>query len=165
VPKERPDSLEELLEQWFDTLSKNINTVMPGVVEKKNSDNTVDVRPAIKRKYQDGLELELSLLLNVPVLYPYSSKMSLSWPLEKGDPVVCIFSQRDLENWKEAGGVVSPGTTRHHDISDGFCFPAGAYPGQQNVDDNKLILKYNNAEVTIDQNDQVSINGHLTIDK
>lgn len=163
--KRKASTLEQLLTDFFDMMSRDINTCIPGVVERKNSDNTVEVKPAIKKVYSDGRVVELPLLLDVPVLYPFSSKFSLSWPLEKGDPVIVIFSQRSIERWKSRGGVQLPGDRRHHDLSDGFCLPCGAYKGQQTVDTSDFVMEYGDAIITMKESGQVDINGNFTVDK
>lgn len=136
---------------------------MPGVVEKKNVDNTVNVRPAIKKIYADGKKLEYSLLMNVPVMYPQGAAFRMTWPLAKNDPVWLVFSQASIEKWKKSGGVVLPGDQRHHFESDCVCYPGGAHVGGLEMD-NEFLMKYRDSEIKINAQSQVSINGNLTVD-
>lgn len=157
--KRKASTLEQLLQDFHDMLSRELNTCIPGIVEKKNSDNTVDVQPAIKRVYSDGKVVDLPLLVEVPVLYPFSSKLSMSWPLVKDDPVIVFFSQRSIENWRKSGGLVKPGDRRHHHLSDAFCMPAGAHVGAQTVDSAKFVLEYEGGKIEIDGSGNVNVNG------
>ena len=162
--KPRASSLYQLIVDVADDLFYAANFCLPGVVDKMNSDNTADIRPAIKRLYADGTELEIAIVAKVPIMYPQGKDFSMTWPLAKGDPVVLVISQRSIEKWKKRGGVVSPGDIRRHDLSDAFAYPGGAHVGALTVDQNKAVIKYKNAKIEISQTSQVNINDNFTVD-
>ena len=47
--------------------------------------------------------------------------------MNAGDQVLLVFSERSLDVWLSAGGIVDPNDTRKHHISDAIAIP-GCYP-------------------------------------
>lgn len=121
-------SLEKVLATAIEARLFDVHTGIPGVVESYDpGTETVTVRPALKRKYQDGTLVELPLILNVPVLFPRGGKASITFPLKKGDSGFLLISERSLDVWKAKGGVVDPNDPRKFNLTDAVFFPGG-YP-------------------------------------
>ena len=95
------------IEQWM----KGVWTAMPGVVDSYNrAKRRARVSPAIAAEYTDGTVQKRGLLVNVPVVSPACAGFLITYALEKGDPVLLVFSMRGLAAFKkdyEAGA--SPG--------------------------------------------------------
>lgn len=87
---------------------------------------TVEVRPLIKIpvRMQDGNAgtLEITLLQDVPVMFPCAGGFTITHPINVGDECLVSFSSRNIDLWWQSGGVQDPFDTRHHDLSDGFAF-------------------------------------------
>ncbi len=132
-------------------------TAMPGQVESYNATlGLANIQPGIKRKFiKDNETVNLPIINNVPVVFPRSGQAALTFPLKKGDSVLLVFSQRSLDNWKLAGGVVEAGDPRHHDLSDAFAIPGG-YPKVEplvGVDPDNVVLQNGVAnKVTVKSN-------------
>ncbi len=100
----------ELANETFDTRMEDFETAVPGVVEKVNSDGTVDARPSI-RNVLKNMQLEpvnpktgrLRPAKGVPVLWPGTASALARFELAEGDPVLLVSSSRDLRTWKEGG--------------------------------------------------------------
>jgi hypothetical protein len=121
-------SFEKVLAMAIESRLFDVHTALPGVVEAYDpGTETVTVRPALKRKYEDGSVVELPLIMNVPVTFPRGGKASITFPIKKGDSGLLIFSERSLDVWKAKGGVVDPADPRKFNMTDAFFVPGG-YP-------------------------------------
>lgn len=124
-------SLQETLQSAVEHHLENMNTCVPGFVIRTINDlqgQQIDVQIAINFKGYDGSSQERPPILNVPVVFPASSTSAITFPLNPGDPVLLVFSQRGLTAWKGSNGYAStPTDYRMHDIRDCFAIP-GPFP-------------------------------------
>lgn len=121
---EDPDIVDIIL----DAIRSNqleINTFMPGVVTSYEALlNTVSVQPSFKRTMIDPPELvRRPELTDVPVVFPRTATGGLSFPIEVGDPVGLIFSQRSMDDWLLTGLEGQVFDSRLHDINDAIAIP------------------------------------------
>lgn len=103
----------------------NTWTSLPCIVESYNPvEQTISCQPAIKAiKYNgDGnaLDLQLPLLIDVPVQFPSGGNIVMTFPIKKGDECIVVFSARCIDNWWAYGKVSPQFTQRMHDLSDGM---------------------------------------------
>ena len=121
-------SIEKVLAMAIEARLFDVHTCLPVVVESYDpGTETVSVKPALKRKYEDGSIVELPLILNVPVMFPRGEKASITFPIKKGNSGFVVFSERSLDVWKSKGGVVDPNDPRKFNMTDAIFFPGG-YP-------------------------------------
>lgn len=120
-------SLEEILGLSFDTQTANMYTAIPCTITNiVNSleDLRVDVRPTINTLYSDGTSEDHSQLLGIPVIFPAGRTSMLSFPLFVGDTVLCVFSQRSMDNFKGgAGAAQAANDDRRFDSRDAIAIP------------------------------------------
>lgn len=118
-----------------------INVCLPGEIIKilDNKKRKITVKPEIKREFLNGQIIDTPIIENVPLKYTGSSKAILHFPIEVGDKVIIVFSQRSLDNWLSKGELTTPGDRRTFDISDAF-----AIPGLQAFDKNHNLIEDNN---------------------
>lgn len=64
----------------------------------------VDVLPSINDLRKDGTGEPGMQILGVPVILPGSQSTLISFPINVGDTVLCIFSQRSMDNFKIGNG-------------------------------------------------------------
>ena len=76
----------------------------------------------IKRKLADEL-VNLPLLVNVPIRYWRSATFSITFPIEVGDHVKVLFSERSIDTWLTEGGIQNPFDIRKFSLSDAFAEP------------------------------------------
>lgn len=115
-------------------------TALPGIVVSfDNLKQTCVVQPAIQGVWYkpDGTgsntanNVDLPLLLDCPVCFSSGGGYSLTFPLQKGDEVLVVFSSRCIDNaWylgnadKDGNIITRPQAEyRMHDLSDGFVIP------------------------------------------
>lgn len=123
----RSPSFEEATTSAVNWHLEQMNTAIPAIVIRVISDlqgSQIDVQPSINFKGYDGTTQERSTILNVPVVFPCSSTSAITFPLNPGDPVLLIFSQRGLDAWKSGNGYPStPTDYRMHAVQDCFAIP------------------------------------------
>jgi hypothetical protein len=153
-------TLPQATRRAIDARLAEIHTAIPGRVETFNRARAqVSVKPLIKRIYRDGLQISLPVISNVPVIFPRSGEASLTFPLQKGDTGLILFSERSLENWLARGGEAEPGDPRRFDMTDGIFLP-GFYPFNSASPaevDGSLALKFKTAKIKIQPNGKIAI--------
>ncbi len=132
-------TLEELLELVLDQRQRELHTAMPGRVESYDADTqTCDVLPQLKIQRPDGeggyKTCDLPVLPHVPVCFPRGGGFFLSFPLQKGDFVLVVFSERAIGNWRQKGEASNPGDLRMHSLAGAVAIP-GVFPNSGALDD------------------------------
>lgn len=121
----RTVTLDEAIGAQIDKVLRGVHTTLPGeVLSFKSSPPSVEARIAIKRKVGSRF-VEVSKLVNVPIMYPGSSKASMTFPLFKGDTVILFFAARSIEEWLEGNKNAEPKDDRKFSYSDAFAYPGG----------------------------------------
>ena len=120
---DRRTQLETVIQTGIDSALKEVHTCLPAVVTRIDlATQTIDAQVTIKRKLS-GVAVDLPLLDNVPIRYPKSATFSLTFPIEIGDHVLIIFSERSIDTWLKYGGLQDPFDIRKFSLSDAFAFP------------------------------------------
>ncbi len=150
-------------------LASYLNTAIPGVVTRvypkdpKNPSGPklakIDARPIIKKKFRDGSELAYEAIPAVPVVFPRTGKVRMSFPLDVGDGVLLIFSQRSTENFLFSGGETAPSRPEMFALTDAIAIP-GLFPFGEGLDVGEL-KKF---EIVTKNIDLLITNGQATIE-
>lgn len=152
--------LTDVLNLSMNNMMAGLHTALPGrIVAYDYTKQKAQVKPMISKKYRDGRTESLPVIVNVPVIFPRSSGASLTFPVNNGDYVLLIFSERSMENWLALGGEQEPGDTRKYDLTDAIAIP-GLYPfSVLSIADNNtdVLLKYKNTEFRIQENGNINI--------
>lgn len=151
-------TLQTLIKAAFDHEISNIHTALPGhIVKYDGSLQKAEVMPDIQKKYYNGDVQDMPIITDVPVVFPSSSKAFVKFPLEPGDGVLLVFSERSLERWLSLGGTVEPGLSRKFDISDCIAIP-GLHSFANPIPDSSenLVVKYNNASYVINPDNKIA---------
>ena len=162
-------TIVDLIKEIINDELRLTHTAIPAIVQTFNVDQKiVDVIPAIKRQYEDCEIVQLPLIKDVPIAYPQASNFALAFPLEKDDPVLLVFSERSIEQWKNRGGILDPGDVRKHDMSDAI-----AYPGINKLstglkpEAGKVKIQYHNGIISIDNSSEIRVEndqGNMELD-
>jgi len=154
------NSLVAAIETTVLTLLTSVHTSLPGRIETYDfSKQRATVKPLIKKKFLDETVLELPILTNVPVVFPRTKQSGITFPLERGDGVLLIFSERSLERWKASGREVEPGDPRKFDLSDGIAIPGLFSFADANLanNDTDLQIHHSGQTVTIKKNGDIDV--------
>ena len=116
-------------QQSFDTLTASIFSMMrvsiPGIIQSFDPETvTCVVQPAIKGAVPNDsgvpVSSDMTLLMDVPVMFPRGGGCTLTFPIKPGDECLVIFADRCIDFWWQSGGVQEPADDRQHDLSDAF---------------------------------------------
>ena len=127
---------------------KNLNFACPAVVTNvdKLKDGLISVQPVIDRLLQSGESERYSTIDDVPIIFPSSSKSSLTFPVNEGDGVLLIFCDKDTDQYK--AGVKEnhiPMSFSFLDMTDAVAFvgfnPFDESPFNPNNFTNQIDLK------------------------
>lgn len=123
--RERINDLHEAILAALDGRQAEMWTAMPGIIrEYFPAKATCSVQLAIRMSVRTPLGLtefvEVTPLINVPVIFPNGGGFSLTFPVKPGDECLVIFAARCIDFWWQSGGVQQQGDRRMHDINDGF---------------------------------------------
>ena len=131
--------LSEFIQDGIEYHTRQMNTAIPGVVvtvRQSLHQMTVDVQPMVSFMTEDGESIERPVVLNVPIHFPTSKKSGMTFPVEPGDPVLLIYSMRNMDSWKRQDGTQSaiPTDNRKFDKKDCVAIP-GVFPFSQSPND------------------------------
>jgi hypothetical protein len=152
----------------------NLYTAMPAQVVSVAdfaTEQTIDVKPVVRRVYEDTTVLESPDIYSVPVMFPSAGGGLLSFPIQVGDTVLLVFSMRSIEDWLEGdGSVVTPSSSRAHSLTDAIAIP-GLYTKtshlEPNTDDVELKFRYSGgsdeSRVTFKKNGDIEISSETKI--
>jgi hypothetical protein len=122
---ERTGSTEELYRRLMENMANNLRVAMPGIIQAFDaSTQTATVQLALREKIRDLSgninQVEIPLLLDVPVVLPRAGAFILTMPVQKGDECLVVFADMCIDAWFSHGGVQNQLEKRRHDLSDAF---------------------------------------------
>jgi len=123
--EERLNDPEESLRLALESQQAQIWTALPGIVSGVDLDKqTVSVQPSVQGSVSDAQgnvsNVNLPVLVDVPIVWPRAGGFALTFPIKAGDEVLVVFSSRCIDSWWQSGGVGVAAEARMHDLSDGF---------------------------------------------
>jgi hypothetical protein len=139
----------------------DVHTCMPGTIVDYDG-KFASVKPALSKSLANGEALDAPTIYRVPVCWPCGAggKAMISVPLAAGDPVLLHFAERALEDWL-SGTDGAPGDPRQFDLSDAFATPV-CRPGVQVADTQNLVVRLDQASVTIAPDGTITITTNST---
>lgn len=139
----REPSFADTIQTHFNMQMAEMNTAIPCIVTNvvgELASQRIDVQPAINVLYKDGTSEERPQILGVPVVFPGSNTSLISWPINVGDTVMCVFSQRSMDNFKIGTGQPTvPNDYRKMSAQDAVAFP-GLQPFGKSLNNPALRL-------------------------
>lgn len=141
-------SLTAAMTQFFGQALASVHTALPAKVTKADNENgLIAVVPTIRIPMENGVEIEVPELQDVPVVYPQAAAFDLHFPVAVDDLVLLVFLETSPAKWRESDGSkpVSPADTGRFQLGSAVAIP-GLYP------------KRKKGACTLDVDDQ----GHIT---
>ena len=174
------NELTRLLDETLEYKMTGFHTAFPGVVEKYDAaTRRADIQPSIKRKMPDGEYASLPIIPDVPVRYCGNKQFTIHFPLEKGDEVLLIVTERATDTWKAEGGQgIEEKDLRRFDIQDCIAItgnapkdfipvkedglnivhktaPDGEFISRITMDDNRIEIKYREKADVVIEDDKI----------
>ena len=117
--------LSQALKAMGEQLSSTLRVAVPGIIQSFDPDTvTCTVQPAVNGSVPDESGAEttegLTLLVDLPVIFPRGGGVTLTFPVKVGDECLVIFSDRCIDFWFQSGGTGDAVDERQHDTSDAF---------------------------------------------
>ncbi|WP_145490081.1 Gp138 family membrane-puncturing spike protein [Yersinia rohdei] len=116
----RSGELAETLRMLQSSVSSQLRVSMPGIIQSFNADGvTCDIQIGIKGE-SGGESINLSVLTNVPVIFPRGGGVTMTFPIKAGDECLLVFGDRCIDFWHQSGEIQETVDERQHDLSDAF---------------------------------------------
>lgn len=116
-------TMSAALEMAFKSGITKIYTSMPAtLITFDPGTQRAQIQLGIKRR-QKGVWKDLSVLVDVPVVFPGSQSWAFFYALSKGDEGWAHFSQRCIDDWLATGGSVQPSSLRLFNATDAMFQP------------------------------------------
>ncbi|UAV89677.1 putative baseplate protein [Pseudomonas phage COT4] len=136
--------LMDIIRTQFKIDMSEIYTALPCKIVNVYQDNKqqkVDVIPSVNNLMKDGTGEPSMQILGIPIIFPGSSTTLISFPINSGDTVMCIFSQRSMDNFKIGNGEPTTANDyRKFSDQDAVAIP-GLYPFGKSLN-NPAVRKY-----------------------
>lgn len=123
-------NLTAAMTQFFGQALASVHTALPAKVTKADNENgLVSVVPTIRIPMENGVEIEVPELQDVPVVYPQAAAFDLHFPVAVDDLVLLVFLETSPAKWREGDGIqpVSPADTGRFQLGSAVAIP-GLYP-------------------------------------
>lgn len=121
-------SLSSALDAYMASALSAVHTSLPGRVVKYDAgSHRATVQPSIRMLMDNGVQVELPELLDVPVIFPSSQFFDLDFPLDKGDGVLLVFQEQDISSWKDGKDMSTPATASRFSLDCAIAIP-GCFP-------------------------------------
>jgi hypothetical protein len=123
-----PD-MSDVIRTLVDQMLLQLFVCLPAkIVSYDSATQYANVEVQLLKAFTDGSTQAHPVIPNVPVKHPRAAGGTafIHMPLEPGDDVTLVFSQRSLDNWKTQGGMTATGDTRKHHITDAYALIGGS---------------------------------------
>jgi phage baseplate assembly protein gpV len=132
-------TLSSVLNDFYSYKTSDMYTAIPcrvTTVRVELEDQRLDIQPLTNKSLPDGTTIEQPTILNVPLIFPASKKASMTFPIDVGDIVLCVFSQRSTDAFKASTGsdTYTPDDKRRFSIRDAIAIP-GLFPFKDSIND------------------------------
>lgn len=137
---------------WSEIIAK-LNTAIPAVVDSYDKKGPyVSATIVINKTTAEGEVLTFKSIVKVPVVFPRTNRFKMSYPLEAGDGVLLLFSQRSLDEWYNSGKVSTPVITRTYALTDAIAIPGlfGLGQGKAVTSEKELEIEFDDVKITSD---------------
>ena len=121
--------MSDVIKTHIDAMLIDVNVCLPAkIVSYDSATQYADVQVQLLQGLIDGNTAEYPIIPNVPVKHPRASggQAFIHMPLQNGDDVILVFSQRSLDNWKTQGGMQDPDDPRKFNIADAYALVGGS---------------------------------------
>lgn len=120
-------TLDDVINMSIKAALFDVHTVIPAeVLSYDPIKQQAQVKISINRVVNET-EVEYPILDGIQVIFPRSGAHGITFPLEKGDGVLLLFSERSLERWRTTGPGNPPYDARRFDLNDAVAIP-GMFP-------------------------------------
>ncbi len=142
------DDPQEAIRLAIEDVQSTMWMALPAYITEVNLEaQTISAQPTIRGEVTDVQgnisQVDLPLLVNVPICFPRGGGYAITFPLQVNDEVLIVFASRCIDGWWQSGGIQTAPEFRMHDLSDGFAVlaPTSQPFRLDNVSDNSLQIR------------------------
>lgn len=149
-------TLESALNSFFEYRMRSVMTAIPAVIVGVDNleEQRVDVTPVINAVFPDNsAEVGYPAIFSVPLIFPASSTSAFTFPINQGDTVLLVFSQKAMDVFKGGDGLpAAPNDYRVFDKRDAIAIP-GLWPFQNAINrQDKRTLPHSTSDAVLTHN-------------
>lgn len=113
--------MKDIIDNLMNGIKGEINSCILAKIEKFDPVKLVaDVIPLTRMIDRTGEANQLSMLINIPVATIQTGNFIIRPPYKKGDIVVIVVADSDIEGTVLTGDISNPNTLRKHSLDDGI---------------------------------------------
>lgn len=159
-----PKQLHSLINDKITQAKHGIYTGMPGkIISYDAPTQTCTAQPV----FQTG-EMPMPPIYRVPVIFPAGGGAVMTFPVKAGDLCWLAHSMYPIADFIAGSGdtVADNQMTRSHDISECVAYVGlGTSLQNYNPDPDKVMIRFGKTKMTMDDNENVVIEGNLHVTK
>ena len=123
--QERTGSFENVIDSVINKIKVDIRVAIPCYITSFNAElQTCEAQPTIKGQitHPNGKieSINFPLLVDVPVIFPASGGVTMTFPIKEGDECLIVFSDKCIDFWWQNSGIQESGDPRKHHLADGI---------------------------------------------
>ena len=112
------------LDSYMAGVLSAVHTSMPaGVVKYDQGKHRATVKPSVRMLMDNGIQVEIPELMDVPVIFPSSQFFDMEFPIDKGDMVLLVFQEQDISGWKKGDALSTPATPSRFSLDAAVAIP------------------------------------------
>lgn len=117
-------SMAAALDAYMAGAFSSVHTSIPAsVVKYDEGKHRAQVKPSVRMLMDNGIQIELPDLMDVPVVFPSGKFFDLDFPLDKDDGVLLLFSEQDISSWKKGDSPAVPATASRFNLDAAIAIP------------------------------------------
>lgn len=117
-------SMAAALDAYMTGAFSSVHTSIPATVVKYDEGtHRAQVKPSVRMLMDNGVQIELPELMDVPVVFPSGKFFDLDFPLDKNDGVLLLFSEQDISSWKKGDSPAVPATASRFNLDSAIAIP------------------------------------------
>lgn len=117
-------NISAALDSYMAAWAGGVHTALPAKVsEYDEKKHRAKVVPSVRHLMDNGMQIELPELVDVPVIFPSAKSFDLEFPLDKDDPVLLIFAESDIASWKTGASPATPDTASRFSLDASVAIP------------------------------------------
>jgi hypothetical protein len=125
----------ELIDGAILANARESRVALPGRIESYDATKqraNIRLQLSYYKPTTDGQQIavEHPIVQNVPICFPQGGGYFLSFPMQKGDPVMVVFCDVAIGAWLSKGEPCEPGIGKMHGLAGAVAFPDGPQPSK-----------------------------------
>lgn len=121
-------SLPSMLDAYLANALSGVHTSLVATVTAYDEKtHRATVKPSVRMLMDNGIQIELPELVDVPVVFPSSKAFDMEFPLDKGDGVLLVFQEQDISAWKNGDRNAAPSVSSRFGLDAAIAIP-GCFP-------------------------------------